>query len=447
MDDKVTNKAENDTVEAETVETEAVETETVEAEAVDTEAAETETVETEAAEAEAVETEEVAITPSMDDYAEELNNTFVKLSEGDIVEGKVLSVTETEILVNIGYISDGIVPSEEVINDEGKPLVELYKADDEIKAQIVSLHDTEGNVLLSVKKAAAIVIWDELQDAFENGKVLDVIAKEVVKGGIVCQIKGVRAFIPASRLSVNYVENLNEYVGKPLKVKVIDFDLEKKKVILSRKEIEKEELNKKKKELFKNLNKNDRITGVVKRLTNFGAFVDIGGIDGLIHINELSWKRVKHPSDVVSVGNHVEVTVLEVNPEKERISLSLKNVNDDPWLNIKEKYVEGNVYDGSVTRLVSFGAFVMLDGGIEGLVHVSEIADKRIEKPEDELAIGDKVKVKLIGIDEKGKKIKLSIKAAKDDVDKAEFKKFNDDSDISTSLKDVFAGIMDNFKE
>lgn len=152
MDDKVTNKAENDTVEAETVETEAVETETVEAEAVDTEAAETETVETEVAEAEAVETEEVAITPSMDDYVEELNNTFVKLSEGDIVEGKVLSVTETEILVNIGYISDGIVPSEEVINDEGKPLVELYKADDEIKAQIVSLHDTEGNVLLSVKK-------------------------------------------------------------------------------------------------------------------------------------------------------------------------------------------------------------------------------------------------------------------------------------------------------
>ncbi|QUI25712.1 30S ribosomal protein S1 [Vallitalea pronyensis] len=383
----------------------------------------------------------------MDDYAEELNNTFVKLSEGDIVDGKVLSVTETEILVNIGYISDGIVPSEEVINDEDKPLVDLYKTDDEIKAMVVSLHDAEGNVLLSIKKAAAIVIWDELQDAFDNGKVLDVVPKEVVKGGLVCQIQGIRAFIPASRLSVNYVENLSDFVGQPLKVKVIDFDVEKKKVILSRKELEKEELNKKKKELLQNISKNDRITGVVKRLTNFGAFVDIGGIDGLIHINDLSWKRVKHPSDVVSVGDNVEVTVLEVNREKERISLGLKNVNDDPWLNIKEKYAEGHVYDGSVTRLVSFGAFVMLDGGVEGLVHVSEIADKRIEKPEDELAIGDKVKVKLIGIDEKGKKIKLSIKAAKDDVDKAEFQKFNDDSDITTSLKDVFAGIMDNFKE
>lgn len=413
MDEKVTNQAENEAVETKTNE----------------------------------EVEVAELTPSMDDYAEELNSTFVKLSEGDIVDGKVLSVTESEILVNIGYISDGIVPADEVINDEGKPLGDLYKPDDEVKAQVVSLHDNEGNVLLSIKKAEQIVVWDELQEAFDEGKKLTVVIKEAVKGGVVCQIKGVHAFIPASRLSVNYVEDLKEYVGKTLQVKIIDFDAEAKKVVLSRKEIEKEELNKKKRELLLNINKNDRITGVVKRLTKFGAFVDIGGIDGLIHINDLSWKRVKHPSEVVSEGDHVEVTVLEVNREKERISLGLKNVNDDPWLTIREKYTEGKVYDGTVTRLVSFGAFVMLEGGIEGLVHVSEIADKRIEKPEDVLAIGDAVKVKLIGIDTAGKKIKLSIKAAKDDVDQAEFQKFNDDSEISTSLKDVFAGIMDNFKE
>lgn len=390
---------------------------------------------------------EVEITPSMEDYAEEIDNTFVKLTEGDIVEGKVLSVTDTEILVNIGYISDGIVPAQEIIHDADVSLKELYNENDIIKAQVTDLHDGEGNVLLSIKKAEQIIVWDELKDAFENKTTVNVIAKEAVKGGIKCVIKGVRAFMPGSRLSVNYVEDLNEFVGKELKARVIDLDTEKKNVVLSRKEIEKEELDKKKHKLLQSISKNDRMTGIVKRITNFGAFVDIGGIDGLVHINDLSWKRVKHPSEVVSVGDNVEVYVLDVDKQRERISLGLKNVNDDPWLKVKENYTEGNVYEGTVVRLLSFGAFVMLEGGIEGLVHISEIADKRIEKPEDVLEIGDKVSVKLLGIDEKGKKIKLSIKEAKDDVNKEEFNKFNDDSDISTSLKDVFKGIMDNFKE
>ncbi|MCT4542907.1 MAG: 30S ribosomal protein S1 [Vallitalea sp.] len=402
---------------------------------------------------EAVENEEVKEikeevvdnTPSMEDYAEEIESTFIKLSEGDIVEGKILSVTDTEILVNIGYISDGIIPAEEILRDSDVSLKELYKPDEIIKAKVTDLHDGEGNVLLSIKKAEQIIVWDELKDAFEKGTILHVVAKEVVKGGIVCNIKGIRAFMPASRVSVNYVENLNEFIGKEMTVNVIDFDAEKNKVVISRKEIEKEELEKKKQELLKNINKNDRLTGVVKRLTNFGAFVDIGGIDGLVHINDLSWKRVKHPSEVVNVGDNVEVYVLEVNKEKERISLGLKNVNDDPWLNVKEKYIEGNVYEGTVVRLLSFGAFVMLEGGIEGLVHISEIADKRIEKPEDVLEIGDKVTVKLLALDEDNKKIKLSIKEAKDDVNKEELNKYNDDSDISTSLKDVFKDLMDKF--
>lgn len=390
---------------------------------------------------------EVENTPSMEDYAEEIDNTFVKLTEGDIVEGKVLSVTDTEILVNIGYISDGIVPAQEIIHDEDVSLKDLYKENDMIKAQVTDLHDGEGNVLLSIKKAEQIIVWDELKEAFENKTTVKVITKEAVKGGIKCVIKGIRAFMPGSRLSVNYVEDLNEFVGKELEARVIDLDVEKKNVVLSRKELEKEELEKKKHKLLQSIKKNDRMSGVVKRITNFGAFVDIGGIDGLVHINDLSWKRVKHPSEVVNVGDNVEVYVLDVDKARERISLGLKNVNDDPWLNIKEKYTEGNIYEGTVVRLLSFGAFVMLDGGIEGLVHISEIADKRIEKPEDVLEIGDKVTVKLLGIDEKGKKIKLSIKEAKDDVNKEEFNKFNDDSEISTSLKDVFKGIMDNFKE
>lgn len=393
------------------------------------------------------ETEVVENTPSMEDFEKEIDNTFVKLAEGDIVEGKVLSVTDTELLVNIGFISDGIVPSEEIVHDQDSSLKEMYKENDTIKAQVIDLHDGEGNVLLSIKKADQIIIWDELTDAFKNNSTITVTVKEAVKGGLSCTIKGIRAFMPGSRISVNYVENLKEYVGKELKVKVIDFDAESKNVVVSRKEIEKEELYKKKREILANINKNDRLSGVVKRITNFGAFVDIGGIDGLVHINDLSWKRVKHPSEVVSVGDNVEVYVLDVNKEKERISLGLKNINDDPWLNIKQKYTEGNIYQGTVVRLISFGAFVMLEGGIEGLVHISEIADKRIEKPEDVLEIGDKVTVKLLGIDEKGKKIKLSIKEAKDEVNKEEFNKFNDDSDISTSLKDVFKGIMDNFKE
>lgn len=384
---------------------------------------------------------------SMKDYEKELNDTFVKLSEGDIVEGRVLSVTDTELLVNIGYISDGIIPSEEIIYEQNTSLKDVYKENDIVKAQVINLHDGEGNVLLSIKKAEQIIVWDELKNAFENNTTITVTVKEAIKGGLRCVIKGVRTFMPSSRISVNYVENLNEYVGQDMRVKVIDLDIEKKNVVVSRKEIEQKEIDKKKRELLGSISKNDRFSGVVKRITNFGAFVDIGGIDGLVHINDLSWERVKHPSDVVSVGDNVEVYVLDVNKEKERIALGLKNINDDPWINIKQKYVEGNVYQGTVVRLISFGAFVMLEGGIEGLVHISEIADKRIEKPEDELAIGDKVTVKLVSLDENTKKIKLSIKEAKDEVNKEELKKFNDDSDITTSLKDVFGSIMDSFKE
>lgn len=379
---------------------------------------------------------------TMDDFADEINKTFTKLQVGDIVEGKVLSVTDTEVFVNIGYFSDGIISAEEVTHEVGVSIKELIKTDDTIKAEILTLNDGEGNVLLSIKKAEEVLIWDELEDTYNNEKNLEVVISDVVKGGVICNIKGIRAFIPASQLSVSFVSNLDEYKGETLKVKIIELDLNKKRVILSRREVEQKELEKRKKELLHSIKKNDRMTGTVKKLTNFGAFVDLGGIDGLIHINDLSWTKVKHPSDVVKTGDTVDVYVIDIDVNKERIALGLKDVNDDPWNNITKKYIPGQIYEGTVERFRSFGAFVLLETGIEGLVHLSEISEDRVDSPEDVLSIGDTIKVKLMDINEKGRKIRLSIKEAASDLDREELNKFNDESEATTSLKDVFKSVL-----
>lgn len=382
------------------------------------------------------------VIPSMENFDKEIEHSLKKIHQGDIVKGTIISIGEKEVMVNIGYISDGIITHNETGLDSEAVLGDHFKVGDEINAEVVKKSDSEGNVVLSIKKANHIIAWDELETAFKEEAIIDVKVKDAVKGGVVCLIKGVRAFIPASLLSVKYVEDLKAYVGKELKVKVAEFERETRKVILSRKIVEKAELDQKKKEIFTTIQKNDRFNGTVTKLMKFGAFVDIGGVEGLIHLNDLSWKKVKHPSEVVKEGDIVNVYVLSVDANRERIGLGLKDVNDDPWTNIGKKYQIGKVYEGSVERILDFGMFVKLESGVEGLVHVSELSEERVENPADMFAIGDTVKVKVLNIKTNDRKISLSVKEAADSIESADVAAYTTGENATTSLKDVFGAVL-----
>lgn len=375
------------------------------------------------------------VIPSMDDFKDLLNKSFKKIYTGDILDCSIITVTDKELLVNIGYASDGIIPITETFANEEESITDLYKEGDVVKAEVIQKDDGDGNVLLSIKKAAAIVVWDELETLKNEERKFDVKVKEVVKGGVVCDIKGIRAFIPASQLSANYVEDLDSYLGKSLRVKVMELDKEKNKVILSHKEVEKEEIERKKKRLFQTIKKDDPFKGKVVKLMNFGAFVDIGGVQGLIHNSDLSWKRVKHPSDILNEGDIVDVYVIDVDYKNEKISLGLKQV-DDPAENSINKLVIGNIYEGKVERLTPYGAFVSLEDGLEGLVHISQLSEKRINAPAEVVHVGDTVKVKVIDIDQKDKKIKLSMRDL--DVLEEDYNQYASNEEATTSLKDVF---------
>lgn len=347
----------------------------------------------------------------MNEMMQEIEKSMAVIHSGDIVKGTVIKVKDNEVLVNIGYMADGIITRDELSYDENVSPLQTIKEGDEIEVYIVKVNDGEGNVLLSKKRVESLKVWDELGEICNSGKTVKIKVGNIVKGGAVTQIKGVRAFIPASQISATYVADLNEFVGKELEVKIIEFDKEKKKVILSRKEIEKAILEEKKQEAWSKIEKGEKRKGTVVRLTKFGAFVDLGGVDGLIHISELSWKRISDPSEVVAVGDEVEVYILDIDKEKGRISLGLKQVMGNPWDNVSFKYAEGSIVEGTVVRLADFGAFVELEPGVDALVHISQISENRINKPSDALSVGDKIKAKVMEVKAEEKKISLSIKA------------------------------------
>lgn len=351
---------------------------------------------------------------SMNDLMDKIDESMVHINSGDIVKGTVISVNESEVLVNIGFMTDGIISKEEISNEKEINPADIVKVDDEIFVYIMKVNDGEGNVLLSKKRADNIKIWDKFQEILAENKTLEVTVSEIVKGGATAYIDGVRAFIPASQMSNAYVENLQDFKGKTLEVKIIELDKDNKKVVLSRKVIEQAESEVKKEIVWNELKKGEKRKGVVTRLAKFGAFVDLGGIDGLIHVSDLSWKRVLDPSEVVSVGDEVEVYVLDFDKVKGRISLGLKDVEGNPWNKISSKYHTNDIVEGTVVKLMEFGAFVQLQAGIEGLVHLSEISEDRISKVSDVLKVGDVVKVKIGEINEKDKRISLSIKEASD---------------------------------
>ncbi|WP_234120645.1 bifunctional 4-hydroxy-3-methylbut-2-enyl diphosphate reductase/30S ribosomal protein S1 [Clostridium hydrogenum] len=330
---------------------------------------------------------------------------------GAHVSGEIIQVSDNALYLNVGYKRDGIIPKSEIEHsDEG--LKNLYKVGDTISAKVIKLKDDDNYVVLSVKEIQREEGYKEIKDAFENKTKLTVRVKETVKGGIVALFKGIRVFIPASHIELFHVDNLEGYVGKDLEVEIIEFVDKRRqtKIVGSRREILKKEKESSEKAVWDKLEQGQTLEGQVKRLTDFGAFVDIDGVDGLLHVSEISWGRVNKPADALKIGDTIKVYVLSVDKENHKLSLSIKKLVEDPWKNIEEKYPSGSVVLGKVVRFASFGAFVELEPGVDGLVHISEISHKRIEKPSDALAIGEEIKAKIIDVNAENKKIGLSIR-------------------------------------
>ena len=338
-------------------------------------------------------------------FMAEVEATLVTIRPGQTITGTVVQITDDEVCVNIGYKADGLVKKSDLVTTD-------VKVGDEIEVEVVKVNDGEGNVVLSQRNIVNRRNWDALMEQYENGEYVEGTGKEAVKGGLIANVGGVRAFIPASQLSQRYVEKIEDFVGKDMKLKIIEVDKQKKRIVCSRKAVIAEEAAAKKKEVWDKLQEGEVIPGIVRRLTDVGAFVDVGGVDGLVHVTDLSWGRVKHPSEVVTPGQEIMVKVLSLDPERERIQLGYKQTQPRPWDVAEEKYPVGSIVEGKVVRITTFGAFVELEPGLDGLVHISQCALTRIAKVEDAVQVGQIVRVKVLAVDPQAKRISLSIRAA-----------------------------------
>lgn len=334
-----------------------------------------------------------------------------EVRRGARVKGIVVQVKNDELLVDIGGKSEGVLPANELIPDDAENIKERFAVGDEIEVLILKRENQEGYPVLSKKRIDQELAWEKLSKMQEDGQLVTGKVVEVVKGGLLVNV-GIRGFIPASLVALGYVENLSEYIGKEMTLKIIDCDREKNKLVLSAKAVLKEEASKKKTETLATIEEGQTKRGVVCRLTSFGAFVDIGGVDGLLHVSEMAWHRVNVPSDILKVGDELDVYILSVDKENEKISLGLKQLIPNPWTLAKDKYAEGSVITAKVVRTAPFGAFLEVEPGVEGLVHISQLAHYRVEKTEDVVSPGEMVEVKVLSVDSDAKRISLSIKAA-----------------------------------
>jgi small subunit ribosomal protein S1 len=357
------------------------------------------------------------------DYSESevpnYDQTIKVFSEGDIIAGTVVKVDKDEVLLDIGYKSEGVIPARELSIRYGVKAEEVVKVGDEIDALVLQKEDKEGRLILSKKRAQYERSWDVLERKMLDNEPVEGEVIEVVKGGLILDI-GLRGFLPASLIDVHRVKELQSFLGSKLVCKIIEMDRNRNNVVLSRRAFLEETASERRKILLDNLEKGNRITGKVSSIVSFGAFVNLGGIDGLIHISELSWCHVEKPSEVLSVGDEVEVEILEVDKERERISLSLKACQADPWEQLSREVEVGEVIQGVVTKLVPFGVFVQVRPGIEGLVHISELSRRHVEQPEEVVAVNQAVEVKVIDIDIDRRRISLSLKQTMEEEELAE---------------------------
>ena len=347
------------------------------------------------------------------------------IREHEVVEGTVVQVNRNEAFVDIGYKQEIPVPKRELASPEPESAEDVVKVGDKIEVYIQSLGGENGGALSKVK-ADRMSAWKDIEAIKEKGDTVDARITQVVKGGLVASVSGLRGFIPASQMELHFVKDLSVYVGQIVKVMPIEIDVRKQRLILSRRQLLEEERSKKQDEIFSTIEAGQTVKGTVKRLVDYGAFIDIGGVDGLAHISDLSWERVKHPSDVLKVGDEIDVFVKNVDPDSKRISLSVKETLPDPWLEKADNYHEGDHIEGKIIKLTDFGAFMEIEPGFDGLIPMGELCDRRIERADEAVHTGDVVVVKVMKIDTKRKRISLSINRAKRDADAAIVKNYQE---------------------
>ena len=349
-----------------------------------------------------------------EDFLAAVDQTIKYFNDGDIVSGTVVKVDHDEVLLDIGFKTEGVIPSRELSIKHDVDPDEVVEVGDEIDALVLTKEDKEGRLILSKKRAQYERAWGTIEDLQERDEPVTGTVIEVVKGGLILDI-GLRGFLPASLVEMRRVRDLEPYVGQELEAKIIELDKHRNNVVLSRRAYLEQTQSEVRSEFLHQLQKGQVRKGVVSSIVNFGAFVDLGGVDGLVHVSELSWKHIDHPSEVVSVGDEVTVEVLDVDLDRERVSLSLKATQEDPWRVFARTHAVGQIVPGKVTKLVPFGAFVRVEEGIEGLVHISELAQRHVDVPDQVVNVGQEIMVKVIDIDLERRRISLSIKQADED--------------------------------
>ncbi|MEJ5928256.1 30S ribosomal protein S1 [Corynebacterium sp. H128] len=349
-----------------------------------------------------------------EDFLAAIDATIKYFNDGDIVEGTVVKVDHDEVLLDIGYKTEGVIPSRELSIKHDVDPDDVVKVGDEIDALVLTKEDKEGRLILSKKRAQYERAWGAIEELKEKDEPVTGTVIEVVKGGLILDI-GLRGFLPASLVEMRRVRDLDPYIGQQIEAKIIELDKHRNNVVLSRRAWLEQTQSEVRSEFLAQLQKGQVRKGVVSSIVNFGAFVDLGGVDGLVHVSELSWKHIDHPSEVVSVGDEVTVEVIDVVLERERVSLSLKATQEDPWRVFARTHAVGQIVPGKVTKLVPFGAFVRVEEGIEGLVHISELAERHVEVPDQVVTVGDEAMVKVIDIDLERRRISLSLKQADED--------------------------------
>ncbi len=342
-------------------------------------------------------------------FEEMLGDSVITIRNGDIVKGIVLEVKDEEIILNIGYKSDGIITKSEYTNDSSVVLSEVVHPGDEMEAKVLKVNDGEGQVILTYKRLAAERGNQRLEAAYESGEVLRAPVTQVLDGGLCVNVEETRVFIPASLVSDTYEKDLSKYAGQEIEFVITEFNPRRRRIIGNRKQLLLAEKAEKQKALMERIHAGDVVEGIVKNVTDFGAFIDLGGADGLLHISEMSWGRVENPRKVFSVGDEVRVLIKEINGEK--IALSRKFPDENPWTNASEKFAVGNIVTGRVARMTDFGAFVELAPGVDALLHVSQISREHVAKPSDVLSVGQEIEAKVVDFNGQDRKISLSMKA------------------------------------
>jgi 4-hydroxy-3-methylbut-2-enyl diphosphate reductase len=378
---------------------------------------------------------------------QDLNQGLQKVQKGSIIKGKVISVRKDEVFVDIGYKAEGVIALAELAYPSPENASEAVTEGQEIDCMVLEPDANDGTVRLSKIQADKIASWDKLEEALKNKQPLEGKVLKAVKGGLTVAVFGIQGFLPGSQLALRYVEDMTEFIGQTLPMLPIELDREKSRAVFSRKILMQQEKAAAEKKIFDSLAEGQTLNGTVSRLASFGAFVDIGGVDGLVHISDLSWQRVNSPDEVVSVGEKVEVMVLKVDANTKKISLSLKQVQRDPWFDLIQDLAEGQNVSGKVTKLAKFGAFVQIKPNVEGLVHLSELSDKRVASAEEVVTAGQTVTVKILGIDKTAKKISLSIIKAKEDLDRAEYQTYlGGQESIHTTIGDKLGDLLKSLK-